>query len=1116
MAARTLINDAPVFFITVCGAILLAAWLSAPAHADQPTINIEISPNVMVNTDYNIYIILNDSSNGSSGKTITLSVTSPNSSITSPVTTNMTGYAAATFHTSTAAGYNNITATYLGINYSIPVYVNPGPPYSVDLTVDHEFRLANGMSIATASAKVVDQYGNAVNNLQVNFTIDGVMSSSMTGSSGIATRTVGPYSSTHTANISANVNGLADNASVRFLDRNNLFLFRYPNATMPIGSYVEVDAVFYEDLSSSTPAVGVPLNFTAYGPDYSVLGTLSAMTDANGIVKFYFNLSQITGNNTIQVSNGDLGGTLKSTVIYGEGGDVSRIILSSNPSSPILADGTSKYTLSIWAVDAGGNPVKNKQLSIVKNYDTNYTKYVTTNNYGYASIDISPSLFVHNDLYTVSALVYYLANNSTVEVNNSIMLGYIAGPPAIIKVVANPNAVANANVSTPPGGYDVHTTDIITTITDQWGHPIAGQPVNVTSLNTTLGNITGPSSGITADSGEFTTQFTLSSSNRGNDLAVGAPILATSGSLAGTCNVLYTENSFLSVKSDVSPKTNVSVNDTINVSITVRGIGWKIKGQSYDVALIFDSSGSMNWLSTTIFPENGSPLQGTMASEDTRYNITTFYNHKVQDLQFMLSSSYSNFSNGSYYYSLRVKGPDGKTYYGTNYDNENCVIIPSAAIGNYTISGKFKHTAAGGWPPYNVMVLTQPKRLGLNNRYTNDSDSAAKVAGRQFVDNMTDNQVSIIWFNSSSKVAKYLTLVNSQNKSSIYNAINSLNANGGTEIGDGIAKAISELTGPYSNSSNKKVAILLSDGYSQTPSNDIEQAYNAKNKSITIYTIGMGMPDEYNLGMIANITGGYYTKVVSDIQLQHVYGDIAGELRKIVANETEMHIITSCTMINGTLYPDAEYVPHSAYVRYPNGTVVQQEPTINADGTYDLQWNPGVIKLNDTWTLNYQLIVRRGGLIEPITNKSYINFTREDGSRDTTSFAIDSLFVNNSIGNDFGINSTTLNVTIKSPIDTSTAGHIYNMASSGQNIKWKVNYTGNYSYTQTIYIDGDASTIKTNYPWDNYTWEGGDTPGEYKFVVIAYEVMPNNQVINQSSDYICLRRLYDNGVITLK
>ncbi|WP_174589795.1 Ig-like domain-containing protein [Methanocella conradii] len=1112
MAARTLINGAPPLIIMVFGAFLLTVVLVAPAHADQPTVNIEGSLNAVVNTDYNIYIILNDPTNGSSNKTITLSVTSPNSSITSPVTTNMTGYAAATFHTSTAAGYNNITATYLGVNYNIPVYVNPGSPYSLDLTVDHEFRLANGMSTAAASAKVADQYGNPINNLQVNFTIDGVASSSMTDGSGIATRTVGPYSSTHTANITARVNGLADNASVRFLDRNNLFLFRYPNATMPIGSYVEVDAVFYEDLSSSTPAVGVPLSFTAYGPDYSVLDTFSGITDANGTVKFYFTLSQITGNNTIQVSNSDLGGTLKSTVIYGEGGDVSRIILSSNPSSPILADGTSKYTLNIWAVDAGGNPVKNKQLSIVKNYDTNYTKYVTTNNYGYASIDISPSLFVHNDLYTVSALVYYLANNTTVEVNNSITLGYIAGPPAIIKVVANPNAVANANVSTPPGAYDVHTTDIITTIMDQWGHPISGQPVNVTSLNTTLGNITGPSSGITADSGEFTTQFTLSSTNRGNDLAVGAPIMATSGSLVGTCNVLYTENSFLSVKSDISPKTNVSVNDTINVSITVRGIGWKIKGQSYDIALIFDSSGSMNWLSTTIFPENGSPLQGTMPSEDIRYNIATFHNDRVQDLQFMLSSSYRNYYNGSYYYSLRVIGPDD-TYYGTRSANENYVIIPSAPVGDYTISGKFTHTSAGGWPPYNVMVLTQPKRLGLHNI---DLDSAAKTAGRQFVDNMTDNQVSIIWFNTSGDVAKHLTVVNSTNKMGIYNAINGLNANGGTEIGDGIAKAISELTGPYSNSSNKKVAILLSDGYSQTPSNDIAQAYNAKNKNITIYTIGMGMPDEYNLGMIANITGGYYTKVVSDIQLQHVYGDIAGELRKIVANETEMHIITSCTMINGTLYPDAEYVPHSAYVRYPNGTVVQQEPIINADGTYDLQWNPGVIKLNDTWTLNYQLIVRRGGLIEPITNKSYINFTREDGSRDTTSFAIDSLFVNNSTGNDFGINSSTLNVTIKSPVDTSTSGHIYNMASSGQNIKWKVNYTGNYSYTQTIYIDGDASTIKTNYPWDNYTWEGGDAPGEYKFVVIAYEVMPNNQVINQSSDYIYLRRLYDNGVITLK
>lgn len=254
-------------------------------------------------------------------------------------------------------------------------------------------------------------------------------------------------------------------------------------------------------------------------------------------------------------------------------------------------------------------------------------------------------------------------------------------------------------------------------------------------------------------------------------------------------------------------------------------------------------------------------------------------------------------------------------------------------------------------------MVVNPKRLGQSS----DLDSAAKLAATQFVNNMTDNQVSIIWFNDSyrhnttcywgivdsywdrhtwkqvnvygwipsgyvtedSNVSIGLKTVNSNNKTDILNAINSLNANGGTHIGVGIETAIEELTGRDANKSNSKVAILLSDGYSQSPTADISQAYNAKADGIKIYTIGMGMPDTETLNKIANITGTDKMRSANSyLDLAHAYGEIAGELKKVVANQTGMHVITGSMTINGTLLPDAEYVPGSARVCYPNGTVV--------------------------------------------------------------------------------------------------------------------------------------------------------------------------------------------------
>lgn len=253
MAARTLLWRLPILMVTVYGAIIFITGLILPAQAAQPSISITITPNVIVNTDYNIVVTLSDTTNGSTSKAISLSVASPGSTITSSVTTNGSSMASATLHTGTVAGYNNITAKYAGMTFTIPVTVNPGPPAMLNMIATPSFRLANGMSTATASASVFDQFHNPIGGAVVNFTIDGAPGTAMTDSSGTANYAVGPYGSVHTANITANINALNQAATVRFLDRNNLFLDRYPASSLPIESPAEVKATFYADLGNHTP-----------------------------------------------------------------------------------------------------------------------------------------------------------------------------------------------------------------------------------------------------------------------------------------------------------------------------------------------------------------------------------------------------------------------------------------------------------------------------------------------------------------------------------------------------------------------------------------------------------------------------------------------------------------------------------------------------------------------------------------------------------------------------------------------------------------------------------------------------------------------------------------------
>ncbi len=1098
MAARTTFMG----LVALTIALILIITVQ-PAHAAGPNVSVGITPPVYINKDYNIQIILDDPDNGSIGKPISLSVSGPGTGCSispSAVTTGPDGRASATLHTSSVPGYNNIIATYNGIVITIPVLVN-GPPYSLSLSVNPAVRLANGVNTVKATARLADQSNYPVCGEPVEFTVGSSVKTAVTGSDGNAVIDVGPYTTAQAVNVAARSGSLTgETRTVLFLDRNNLKL-NYPGSR-PIGSHVEVVATFYLDLNNEVPAAGVPLNFKAWGPDNAILKTYSGTTDASGIVKFDFDMSMKAGGNIVTINNSDLDpyGPVASATIWGENGNLSRIILSSDPTSPVLADGVTGYRLSIKAVDDGGNAVKYKVLEVSK--DGTWVCNVTTDPKGYAYVDVQPSKYVCAHSYTV--------NSSSI--NSTITLSFIAGPPVRVIARANPYVVASADVIDPPDSpFDVHETDVIGMVVDEWGHPLPGQSISFTSLNTSLGNITGPASGVTLGCGEFSTKFMLGAHTNGSNITTGAPVEVRSGSLSTICNVLYTNESFISVRSSINPKDNVAVNDTLNVGISVSGIGWKIRPQPLDVMLIFDRSGSMDWYSTTIFPESGTPLNGTMPDDGSRHYITTFHNDKKQNIQIMLSSSYRSYEKGNYYYSLKIEGPGG-TYTGYRSANENYIIIDNADPGDYVISGKYE-SGYGETPLYNLVVLKEPKRLGP----WNDNNSAAKNAGRMFIDNMSSSdQVGVVSFYTEGSTNRQLSLVNDTNKTLLFNAINGLNANGGTNAYTGIQKAI-EGFDARGRSNSKHVAILLSDGYSQSPDKDLYWANQASERGITIYTIAMGMADEQTLGGIANRTGGRFYKVASELELYGTYADIGNDLKKVVANQTEMHVITNSSSVNGTLMPDTEYVPGSALVTYPNLTTVHQEPLINTGGKYELSWSPGTIKVNDTWKVEYRLKVLKSGLIEPIMNTSKLTFVREDGSIGTANFTTEMVYANGTEGG--GLNNSTSRLSLKITYPASGSNATYPQ----QPIRWTVNYTGGYAYHQTLemlgpigqkalYDDKDHAYDEDKNATFEYGWDCGKLPdGDYTITVKA-----DDEHGNSARDSVLLRIRYGYGRIILE
>ena len=155
----------------------------------------------------------------------------------------------------------------------------------------------------------------------------------------------------------------------------------------------------------------------------------------------------------------------------------------------------------------------------------------------------------------------------------------------------------------------------------------------------------------------------------------------------------------------------------------------------------------------------------------------------------------------------------------------------------------------------------------------NDPSDLRKEAAKVFVDTMQESdQVAIVDFDDGTRVPWHLALVDN-NRPAIKAAIDTIDSDGGTNIGAGLQTGYDELNS--STKDNKKAAVLLTDG--QGDYNNEATLY--ANKGWPVYTIGLSDDaDEQLLQQIANDTGGRYFQLSDPNDLAGVYFEIATEV----------------------------------------------------------------------------------------------------------------------------------------------------------------------------------------------------------------------------------------------
>ncbi|MCX6707339.1 MAG: VWA domain-containing protein [Candidatus Woesearchaeota archaeon] len=131
-----------------------------------------------------------------------------------------------------------------------------------------------------------------------------------------------------------------------------------------------------------------------------------------------------------------------------------------------------------------------------------------------------------------------------------------------------------------------------------------------------------------------------------------------------------------------------------------------------------------------------------------------------------------------------------------------------------------------------------------------------------------DSQVGVVAFNTEGFMVWPLGTLTS--RYDIEDRISRLNKGGGTDIAAGINKAMDMFNGVRGSNN----MIIISDGVTNSPPGALAASEMAKNKGISVFTVGVGVDtSEITLKNIANSGGGYYYRPTQSQKLKIIFGE---------------------------------------------------------------------------------------------------------------------------------------------------------------------------------------------------------------------------------------------------
>ncbi|HVN65299.1 MAG TPA: Ig-like domain-containing protein [Methanomicrobiales archaeon] len=733
---------------------------------------------------------------------------------------------------------------------------------------------------------------------------------------------------------------------------------------------------------------------SAFWDGTTYVKTLTVPVDSGGVARATFLVAR-SGNNYVDIQPPSPV-SHKLITIYGvNDGAPYSITQAVSPGGypyPYAKTDGSKFRIIYTLLDQFGNPAGNRGVRVYSNVPGE-DMILTTNSMGIIAF------FYQKDsagLYTLSATAL---DNTTVT--TSQIVEFIAADPTTMLLTASPQTMPSRDVK------ESISSTLFAKVIDVKGNPVKDEPVtftvwsyNIGTSNQTMEPVlenetfttnvlrtqvlqTTDSDGlarVTFRPGAFTRDRNdpkYSYTSKGS-----AVVMATWRDVTHNIDLQYVNYPFLSVDAIAEPRT-LEVNQSVNITIRLKGDGWALQPKPIDVVLVTDRSGSMLFnetLVTSTYPD-------TITSESPEDRMVMAMNAAKIFVDKMNSSD-------------RI----GLVSFG------DC-------------------TSMGGWALlYNTgNPATAPYIYGYNwragrdyaiNRYGNgyeySTDDISYVTTRYPGHGTTGK------YYGSAMATSDLSLA--YDKSTVKNKVDQMVPAGGTPSRYGLYEGVKQFTTDPEIAAHKRddavrAIVLLTDGAWNTggdprggsgavslPTIGTGSVITwAKNNHIRIYTIALGSePYHDQLQAYADETGGKAYAASSGLDLAGIYTAIAGELHTQAGIGTTMDLAFHDVDVNGAMFPGLDVMEYKCMI--PGGTspctpagpgdfISTHEFSYNLsmpvivnrfyDQTADwsdknLHYNVGTIFIGGVWETNFSMKIKRDGNIKVLNSSSTIQFN--DGS----------------------------------------------------------------------------------------------------------------------------------------